>query len=539
MDLVKTKAEDHKRALVLHNNRARRLSRGLFATFLSQAINALGHVFLIPLFLAYWGNILYGEWLTLSATVAYVSMLDFGMQTYIVNRLNQHFARSEMNDYMRMLHSALFLNLIISFMGLAIIFTVIAVAPIERWFHFTFTDHNTTKLVAILLAIQIISGIPQGLVTGIYRTIGEYPRGVMVGNTQRLFSIALTAVVLLIGGGLIGIASVQLLPIMWASVFVWRDLKKRHSQIRLGVERRDLRLALSLICPSALFFLIQVSTGLTVQGSTLIVGATLGAASVVLFVTLRTLTSFIRQITGALNSTLWPELTMLEVQGHYQVLRETHLLANKITLIVNLCAAIILYFTGEEVVALWTNGQINYDARLMNAFLFLLILQTPWLVSSVMLASSNNHQLLSICYIVSAVAGLGLGYVMSRHFGLVGVVYGLLIADFLICGWFIPWKTCRMIKQDFGQFLLEVVLRGVPFVLLLYTAAYWLWGIISIKQEIVRLIIFTMAIVIVGIIFGHIFWHNRQERRALHGFVCNLLVYRFGYKHIYGTRSNK
>lgn len=539
MDLVKTKAKHHNEILTLHGSRSSRLSWGMFATLLSQAINALGQVFLVPLFLAYWGNILYGEWLTLSATVAYISMFDFGMQTYVVNRLNQYFARRKMDDYIRILHSSLFLCLIIFFIGLILTSVAIIVMPLDRWFHFISTDHYTAKLVAVLLAIQVISAIPQGLITGIYRTIGEYPRGVMIGNTQRLLTIVLTVAVLLLGGGLIGVASIQLLPVVGASVYVWRDLKMRHSQIKLGVEKRDLKLALSLIGPSSLFFLIQISTGLTVQGSTLMVGATLGAASIVLFVTLRTLTSFIRQITGALNSTLWPELTALEAQGRYQVLRETHLLAIKITLIINICAAIILYFAGEEAIMLWTNGRINYDAQLMNAFLFLLILQTPWLVSSVILASSNNHQLLSICYIASAVAGLGLGYLMSQSLGLVGIVYGLLFADFFICGWLIPWKTCRMIEQDFSQFLIEVVLRGIPFVLLFYAVSYWLWGALSIVSEIIRLMIFVVAIGITGLILGHILWHNRQEKKILYRFIFKLLVDRFGYKYTYETRTDR
>lgn len=507
----------------LPNTRMRRFTRGTFATLFAQVINSLGQLAVVPVFLAYWGNQLYGEWLTLSAAVAYISMLDFGMQMYVVNRLTQCYARGAIQEYTRVFHSAFFLSLVGSSAAVILLILALVVMPLDRWFQFTLTDHPTAALVAILLALQIVAAIPQGLIAGIYRTIGEYPRGVMIGNMQRIFFLVFTVLVVMAGGGLGAIAGIQLVPLVCGALYVWWDLRRRHPQIRLGVKERDLKLALSFLGPSFYFFLIQIATGITVQGSTLIVGAKLGAGSVAVFVTLRTLANMIRQVTGALNSTLWPDLTALEAQGRYQTLREIHLLMVKLLLIFSFCAAVFLHFMGKDVVALWTHGRIDYNAQLMDAFLLLLISQTPWMTSSVILAASNNHRVTSICYTASAFIGLGMGYFLSYRFGLPGVVYGLFIAEFFLCGWF-PWFTCRMIGQKFSHFLVEVLLRGVPVFFLLYWVMHWcMLKVLPSGSEIIRLIILGIMVGVMGLGLGYLLWFNQPEKNRVQLFLLGLL----------------
>lgn len=521
---LSVKTEPYLEGQALPRERELRFTYGALATLLSQVINTVSQIALVPIFLTYWGNQLYGEWLTLSAAVAYMSTLDLGMQMYVVNRLNQYYATGKIEAYKRVLHSAFFLCLMISSALVILSVIVLIITPLDKLFHFALTNHNIASLAAILLALQIIVTIPQGLIIGIYRTVGEYPRGVMVSNVQSLFSLALTVFILVVRGGLVAVAGIQLLSLIGGVLYIWWDLKRRHPQISLGVEKRDLKLALSFLGPSSLFFLIEIAIGLTLQGSTLIASAVFGAGSVAIFVTLRTLANLIRQVTGSLNSTLWPELTTLEAQGRYQALREAQLLAVKVALIVSICIAVFLHFMGGEVVMLWTNGRIIYNARLMDVFLLLQVYQTLWMTTSVLLAASNNHRLLSVCYITSALAGLGLGYFLSQRFGLIGIVYGLLIADFVTCGWLIPWQTCRMIKQSIRRYLTEVVLRGVPVFLVLYLVSYRIFKILPPSSGVVGLTIFGLAVGVTGLILGYTLWCNRYERNRVNRFVRELLL---------------
>ena len=493
-------------------SRLRRVTLGTGANLLSQAINAAGQWLLVPLFLIRWGNQLYGEWLMLAAAAAYVSMLDLGLQTYVVNRLNQSYARGENGEYARVLQSALLWSLTLCAAALLVVAGLLSVLPFESWFRFTLTAHPVAAFAGTLIAAEVLASIPAGLLTGLYRTCGEYPRGVMVANAQQALFFLLTGGVLLFGGGLRAVALVQLIPLFASSVFAWLDLRRRHPELELGLEQADARLALSFLGPSSLFFLIQMSMGFTLQGSTLLVGATLGAGSVAAFVTLRTLSNAVRQLYGVISHALWPELTALEAQGRQETLREVLLLTAKALTAASVCAAVFLHFAGGDIVALWTRARIVFDQRLLDAFLLLLVAQTPWLACSTVLMASNRHRSLAWRYFAAGALGLVAGWPLSSIFGPAGIVYGLFLADLLICQIWVPLETCGLVAQPASGFFAAVYLRAAGALAVAFATGMAIQPWLSGLSWPVRLGALAVAIGATGAPYALLVWLDRQER---------------------------
>ncbi|NUO08523.1 MAG: lipopolysaccharide biosynthesis protein [Candidatus Brocadia sp.] len=498
-----------------------RLGLGAFAVYLGQGITIFGQLAVVPLFLKAWGAQLYGEWLVIFTVVAYISLLDFGMQMYVVNRLNQCYSTRQLNDYTCILHSALTLYIFVAVVAGCLIAIAVFVAPIEQWLNFELMDHATTAVVALLLAIQLISAIPQGLITGLYRTFQEFPRGVMLANFQRTSVFGLTALVLLAGGSVIHVAAIQLIPLVSVIAFVLYDLRKRHPEIKIGFSQSDWKSAITFLGPSLLFFLIQISVAFTLQGSIIVVSTFAGSAYVAIFVIHRTLTNLIRQIIGSLNSVLWPELTTLEAHGDYSRLRVTHRSLVKMAFAVCVFAGIWLHFVGRDIIELWTLGSIPFDQRLLDVFLLYLVFQTPWLCSSVFPAAFNRHRNLAICYILAAILGLGLALILVQYLGIVGVALGLLIADILLCGWFIPLETCRILGDNIRKFWAETVLRGVPVIAIVWGAA-WFLSLLNIPP-ILHILAVGSSTALVGIVLGYFFWLNSQEQRQALSLRASLL----------------
>ena len=364
----------------------------------------------------------------------------------------------------------------------------------------------------MLLSIQIVGAVPHGLMAGIYRGIREYPRGQMIANIRSLAAFGLTALAVLSGGGLVWAACAQLLALVWATMYIWKDLRTRHPEVRLGFRNADPRLALSFLGPSSLFFLIQLAMVVTVQGSTIMISAIFGAMSVAVFVPLRTLSNLVRQLIGALFSALWPDFTALEASGHYDALRRLSLLVAKLLVAVSAGAAVFLHFGGGQIVTLWTYGRVGYDPRLMDAFLILLLFQASWMISSLVLVSSNNHRRLSIVSIVTASVGLALGYLGAHEWGMPGLVYGLLAADVLISGTLIPIAACNLLQESVGRYFVEVVARGAILVGMTYLAGRWLFNIPAIGTGLLRLALVAVLIGLASLGLAYIFYLNRTER---------------------------
>ena len=298
----------------------KRFTQGSLANVLSYIINIFGQFLLVPIFLTFWGNQLYGEWLALSAVIGYLSLVDFGIQTYVLNRLNQCYTKNKLDLYMRIFHSALWGSLLISFFAFIIVAAFLKFLPFENWLSFKLTDHKAAVNISLILALQIIMAIPLGLVSGIYRTIKEYPRGVMVSNAQRTLFFLLTAGVIVLGGNPLQAAFIQLIPLLGGSIFIIWDLKRRYPSIQIGVKHKDIKIAISFFKPSLYFFILTLSFILTIQGSAILVSTVLGSTMLVTFVTFRTLAHLIKQMATPINHALWPELTILESQGHYEKL---------------------------------------------------------------------------------------------------------------------------------------------------------------------------------------------------------------------------
>ena len=185
-------------------------------------------------------------------------------------------------------------------------------------------------MVGMLLTLQIVVAVPTGVIAGIYRAAGEYPREIMISNVFRLGSVILTAVVVAAGGKLTSVALLQMLTLALGMVYVQMDLRRRHPQIHIGLSKADFAEAILFLAPSALFFLIHIATIVIVQGSTLLVSAILGSMSVAVFATSRTLANLLRQSSFSIYNALWPEFTALEARGKHQALGEMHLLTAKI-----------------------------------------------------------------------------------------------------------------------------------------------------------------------------------------------------------------
>ncbi|MFX0208320.1 MAG: hypothetical protein ACFFDT_20215 [Candidatus Hodarchaeota archaeon] len=491
----------------------RRLTLGSIAVFMGQGINILGQILVVPLFLWAWGPQLYGEWLALYAVVAYFSLLDFGMQAYVINRLNQCYSVGQLKDYSCILHSALVLYLSVAIVAVSLTTAALSLAPVEQWLNFKLMDHQISAIVAIFLATQIIFAIPQGLIIGLYRTLGEFPRGATIRNLRQGCTLGFVALVLLFGGNVIHVAAIQLIPPLGAVAFALRDLKNRHPELNIGLAQSHWKMAITFLAPSLLFFLIQISNALILQGSIIVVSVFAGSPYVAVFAIHRTLTNLIRQIVGSLNNALWPELTTLEATDNYSLLRVVHRSFVKISFGICVIAGIWLHFVGKDIMSLWTLGRITFDQRLLDVFIIYLIFQAPWLASGLFPASFNRHRNLAICYFLSAVSGLGLALGLVRHLGIVGVALGLLIADILVCGWFVPLDTCRILGDNVRKFWVSVAMRGFPVIALGWVVTRL--AIVYISPPIPRILVALASLTLIALCAGYFLWLNKAEKRNI------------------------
>lgn len=433
-------------------SRRGRVVRGFAALVCGQGIRTVGHLLLVPLYLRYWSPTAYGEWLALASLVAYLSAFDLGVNTAGVNRLTQEYARGNLSGYARDQASALAFYAVVAGGGILLLAVLVWQLPLAGWLGLRAIPDADAAWVTWLLGAQILLAMPVGFLASIYRTTGHLAWTEWLGNARAISALAVVPLVLAAGGGMPALAAFQLLPLAAVAGFVlWHAARSWPALVpRLGLARASA--LVSLLAPSLLFALIGLANALTLQGAVLLIVTQLGGAAVAVFVISRTLTSLIRQVVFTVNNSLWPHLTALEATGDYHRLRSLHRLSVQGSVALSVAVAAALWQVGDELIARWTGGRIGADPGLLQLLLIQVVLQAPWVASSVLPVAFNRPQVVAVASAVASVIGLGLAVVLLPRFGTSAVPLGLIVGEALACYVFVPREACRLVRADYRQF---------------------------------------------------------------------------------------
>lgn len=430
----------------------RRVFSAANAIFFAHLIVRMGALFLVPLYLKYWSASLYGEYLALSAVVSYFASLDIGMQQAAINRMTQAYARGDAEEYRSVQHTALAFYLALAMAGILLAAVFFHVAPVSRWIGLKLTTPATARFVLMLLAAYFVWSMPMRLISATYQTMGNLARSQWIANGQQMLVVILCVVAVLLGGGMLATASLQLLTVPMVVGVVLLELQRRAPEFIPRLSRAKVSVLKELAHPSLLFALLLVANLIAFQGSTLLISATMGSLAVVLLSVSRSIIDVIRQALYSITLALCPEFARMEALGQTTELRRTHRLILAATGVITLALAADVWYEGPQIITLWTHGRVEPDAMLLRLFLILLVLQTPWAASSTVATATNRHQVQAIGYFVAATVGIGVIAVLVPYLGTWAVPAGLTIGEALGCYHFVMKATCRMIGEPYGAF---------------------------------------------------------------------------------------
>lgn len=445
----------------------KRIAKGLGANFLSQVINLTSRILLVPLFLKAWGVDVYGEWILLSSIAAYLSLTDFGGNLYILNRLTQAYAQNDIPLFRKVLHTGMALFLILPCIAFLAFITLVLLIPPESLLQIPKTEHSVVVLVLSLLAFQCVFAMPQGILTGIYRSVGLLPRGVMLGNLMQCLQLTLISGGLWLGGDMVWIACLQILPFILVALIAVCELNKRFPQFEIvSLKSAELTTGRTFIIPSLHFFFIQIAQAVSIQGTILVVGALFDPVKVVLFSTLRTISSTMRQLTWIVSFSAWPEMIRLDAVQHPDKLKILFRAIFRSTFAGGTVLIGVFHFFGGEIYHLWLGPAVEYQQGLMDLLLLYIFQFLFWSTCGQLLMATNRHHTLSKILFISSLFSIVLVYSGGRYFGLTGVIAGMILGDLAIPFWAVPWLLKKHQSQLHFLFLVKEITPIVLMVLI-------------------------------------------------------------------------
>ena len=438
-----------------------RIGQGVGANFLGYLLQVGTNVLLVPLFLRSWGKEIFGEWLILSAAVGYFSLLDLGVQSYVVNRLSQSYSQGKLEEFHRDLHSGMMVIQFIILIGFVGLCVLVGFVPLDGLLNLRVSSVMSIRLTVFFLGSLILfSAVFMGLIGGLYRATGAFARGTMIVNVFRILRVSMSVGLLFLSSPMWVLAMSWLLFDFVVALFIVYDLRRFRPDIHLMSWRGDISHGLTLLGPSVFFLLISVANTINLQGTILVLGFFGGSVAVAQFGTLRTLSNFVFQAGQLVSVVLWPEMTMLDAQGNREHFERMWKLNVKLFSSFALFCAVFLEFAGKEIYLVWTQRRLEFDAVALDILLFQMVIMAFWCSAALPLLASNRHRAYSWLMLGNAVTTVLLCLFFVPVWGVRGVVLSSLLADIV---WsFVPIPFLVSTHLGFGAWVYwkEVVLPG-------------------------------------------------------------------------------
>lgn len=467
-----------------------RLLAGFGSNFLAQVISGLQPILLTPLFLTSWGPDVYGRWLALTAAVSYLTLIDLGGQSYIGNILAMHYARGESQEFRQKLSEAVsFFVAFVLIIWVLMVCAIFLLLPINSRFALLPTLSITEQWLVLLISTNLLITIPAGIFVTVYRATGHFSRGQMMGNAIRIFEFTLYILLLWIRIKPVHYALAILCMTIVRAYIIPKDIISRipESNIRLNVAKA--KAGRKYLSSSLFFWLISMSQALNQQGVLLILAPVVGAKSVSIYATHRTICGVLGYIRSTIEAPLWPEFSYLWANARQQALQSIAVFAIKSMLIITSIGAIFLWFIIPFIYQTWTNSKLVFDPVLTAIFLIQIVLAAGWQTSGWSLMAANQHRLIAIWSIANALFTIGTAFLFVRIWGIRGVAFATTLGDLLFGFFTIPYLAGGFLDIGRSKLLKQIILLCVNLSLLgivvvlaeQFVTTWWLWvGFISI-----------------------------------------------------------
>lgn len=306
----------------------RRIAKTGSAFLGGQGVNLITQLLLPPIFLHHYSVAVYGDWLTLTATVTYLSTLNFGLQTFVNNQVAIHYNRGEYEEVDHLQGSALLLLLTIVLAAGALTSLVFFV-PVNEWLRLS-TPRNVVSATIYLLGLQVLARILLGFFAGMFLIVGVAYRGTNWMNAQALVFVLGTATLLFMHASFVWIAAQQFLTVVVFCILVMIDFRLKAPRLFPRLRYAQPRRFGEILRPSGYFGMLFYSNFLVYQLPVIFMQRMLGPNSVVVFSLTRTIYGMSRQGLTIMSWAIGPEITELYGKDHWKRLFRLYELSERV-----------------------------------------------------------------------------------------------------------------------------------------------------------------------------------------------------------------
>lgn len=442
-----------------------RLRKGIASEIFANLTRIVIQVGGVPLFLAFWGDDGYGEWLLLTAILGYLRLSSVGFGQATRNSMAMDVSAGQRDRALGYFQSTSLLFLAIGLVVLVGVGLAAFAAPgIHSFLNFDVLSVTGLQQAFLILGCVIVINLQVEVLDAGFRSEGHYGLSTFLIMLSELLIFALVIVVLVTGGGQVQGVTCYLAGTIFRFVLLRLVLRRMSPWIRFGLDKASLRTVKTFTLPSLAFMAFPLGQAMGLQGTLIVIGAVLGPPAVVVFNTVRMLSRYTVHLTVTFARIGSPEIAYAYGKGDMALVRKVHWQVCRFGIWFALLACSFLAIATPLILEIWTQSQI---APWPGVYLTLLAAVLFWaghaLVANV-LQATNNHQRFALIFLAANIAGLALTVPLTHLFSLPGAALASLLVELAVFLYVLP-GAARFGDGKLTDFLRQIAIPPSPMML--------------------------------------------------------------------------
>lgn len=404
------------------------LKTGAILSYVNIILSIGVGLVLTPFIIKSLGDSEYGLYTLIGSLVAYLSLMDMGLNYTVVRFVAKFRAQKDTDGEQKFLDTAMFIYLIIS--------AVLAVIGIVLYFKLDviFKDSLTAeqlddaKVMYLILIFNLAITLPGNTFTAICNAYEQFifPRTMSV--LRYVLRACTIYAVIKFGGKAISLVLVDTffnLFLITSSILYTR--KKLNVVIKF--RRASLNDMQHIFSYSAWIFISTIVFSFQWRAGQIILGITMNTVVVAIYAVGIMLGSYYTTFASAINSIIVPKATQMVV-GDSNGLQLTDMMI-KVGRLNNYLMLLVLsgfFLFGNEFIKLWLGD--SYRESWLVALLIMLVYTIPMTQTfgNAILEAKNKIAFRAIWDITAMSVAIIVGFFISKEFGIIGMIFSLVVA---------------------------------------------------------------------------------------------------------------
>ncbi|CAN5170131.1 oligosaccharide flippase family protein [soil metagenome] len=436
-----------------------RLMRNTISNYAGAFFAIIVGFLMTPFLLHHLGVATFGIWMLVSTLAGYGRLFDFGIYGTVTKYVAEYRTTGEIEQGRRLISASMFLY---SILGLALVGLSIAIAPLfPDLFNMPDADRTTAVRTVILMGVwvglSVACGAPGAILQGLHR----YDALNLVQSLGIVVSSAAMIAVLLLGGGIIGLALANIATTLASRSLMLLLVNRFAPELRPGWRDFDRASIRKVISFSSSIFMGQIAKRLQTKTDLIVIGIIMSVSSVTPYGIAWRLSEITRRIVTQFSRALLPMASELHAEGDDRRLRALYIMSVRLTLVISLAIGGVFIGLAGPFLTVWVGAELAEYSYLVTLLMLASIISLSQWPAGAILQGMDRYRLMAISAVISGLVNLALSIVLGLQFGLIGVALGTLIPTTIESFGFILPYTMRVLGIKLRDVIHDVLVPSL------------------------------------------------------------------------------